>query len=65
MGLPTSLSVQVQLAESVLGVLVSGFCGLREIFYRFDGVLLYDFASEVLFPQAIGGAVAPMVGGIL
>ena len=65
MGLFTVLSVQIQLAESVLGVLASVFCGLREIFHRFGSVPLYDFASEILFPQTVGGAVTPMVGGIL
>ena len=65
MGLLMILPVQVQLAERILGVPVSGFSGLGKVLYRFGSVPLYDFASEILLAQLVGGAVTPMVGGVL
>ena len=64
-GLLTILSIQIQFAESVLGILVSGLSGLGEVLHRFVGVLSDDFAFELLFAQSVGRAIAPVVGGIL
>ena len=53
-----SLSRQAQLAQHVLGVLVSRLCRLRELIRRSGGVLADGVSLQILFAQTVSSKVA-------
>lgn len=55
--------LEIQLAEDILSVWVSGLSRLRQIIYRLGDILLGGFSLEILFAQTIGRVVAAIFSG--
>ena len=64
-GLFLIVFLQIQVGESVLGVLVPGFSRLGEVGYCLGGILRYDFAFEILLAQPVGGVAIFILCGAL
>ena len=59
------MSVQIQLAEGILSILVSDFSGLGEVARCLDGGRWYDVAFEIFLAQPVGSVFFFIVCGTL
>ena len=64
MGLLTILSVQVQLAKSVLSILISGFSGLGQVDDGFFHILWNIVTQKIELAQPVAGKLVALYGGV-